>query len=274
MWNNFVEDGMYIRQFTFSNISRKNILYIHGLGESGLCFNELIKNKRLNPWSHFIVDLPGYGKSPWKKQSLTLEGHADHLANWLKQGKINNLVVLGHSMSGVIGLILCEKYPHLIDAFINVEGNISIEDCGFSKKIAVYSLDDLIDHGLENIKNNVYHDGIKDKSLRLYYPSLSFCDPHVLHLNATELVEISQTDELAKRQGDLKIPHIYILGKPGGAGKYSQKLLTASGIKWTAIENSGHWPFIDQPERFILEMLRFLNKSQNSKQQQYTNISI
>jgi len=258
MWNNFVEHGMYIKQVSVTNTPGKNILYIHGLGESGLCFDELIKNKKLSPWSHFIVDLPGYGKSPWQKQPLTLEGHADHLANWLGHVKINNLVVLGHSMSGVIGLILCEKYPHLVDAFINVEGNISIEDCGFSKKIAAYSLDEFIDHGLDNIKKKTYIDGVKDKALRLYYPSLSFCDPQVLHLNAVELVEISQTDELAKRQGDLKIPHIYILGKPGGAGQYSQKLLTAAGIKWTPIENSGHWPFIDQPEKFITEMLRFL----------------
>jgi pimeloyl-ACP methyl ester carboxylesterase len=270
MWDNFIEDGLYIRQVTISNISRKNILYIHGLGESGLGFNELIKNKRLNPWSHFIVDLAGYGKSPWEKQALTLEGHADHLANWLQHRKMKNLVVLGHSMGGVIGLILCEKYPHLVDAFINVEGNISIEDCGFSKKIAAYSLDDLIDHGLENIKINVYHDGIKDKALRLYYPSLSFCDPDVLHLNATALVEISQTDRLAMRQGDLKIPHIYILGKSGGTGKYSQQLLTAAGVEWRPIEDASHWPFIDQPERFIPEMLRFLNKFPNSK---YSNTS-
>ena len=194
------------------------------------------------------------------KQGLTLEGHADHLANWLRHRKMNNLVVLGHSMAGVIGLILCEKYPHLVDAFINVEGNISLEDCGFSKKIAAYSLDELLDHGLDNIKDNVYQDGLKNKSLRLYYPSLSFCDPRVLHLNAAELVEISQTDGLAKRQGDLKIPHIYILGKPGGTGKYSQKLLTEAGVEWQPIEDAGHWPFIDQPERFILEMLRFLSK--------------
>ena len=212
MWNNFVEHGMYIRQVSFSNIPGKNILYIHGLGESGLCFSELIKNKRLNPWSHFIVDLPGYGKSTWKKQPLTLEGHADHLANWVRHAKINNLVVLVHSMSGVIGLILCEKYPHLVDAFINVEGNISIADCGFSKKIAAYSLDELIDHGLEHIKNNVYHDGIKDKSLRLYYPSLSLCDPHVSLYRSLKLTHFC-SDKMIRSLDRMGNPLFYLVSR-------------------------------------------------------------
>jgi pimeloyl-ACP methyl ester carboxylesterase len=260
MWDNYVEEGMYIRQVIFSGASMKNILYIHGLGESSLCFNELTGNEGLNPWSHVIVDLPGYGKSTWRKQALTHEQHADNLANWLEAGKPDNLVVLGHSMGGVIGLIFCEKYPHLVNAFINVEGNISLEDCGFSKKIAAYSLDDFIDHGFEHIKNNVYHDGIKEKALRLYYPSLCFCDPYALHLNAIELVEVSQTEGLAERQGDLKIPQIYILGKPKGAGKYSQQLLGAAGVEWKAVEDAGHWPFIDQPRQFIHEIACFLNR--------------
>jgi pimeloyl-ACP methyl ester carboxylesterase len=260
MWDHYVEEGMYVRQVISSNASMRNILYIHGLGESGLGFNELIKNQGLNPWSHYIVDLPGYGKSPWSKQALTLEEHADHLAGWLHLRKLSNLVVAGHSMGGVIGLILAEKYPHLVNSFINVEGNISLEDCGFSKKIAAYSLDDLIDHGLEHIKNNIYHDGIKEKALRLYYPSFCFCDPSVLHLNATELVEISQTGGLAQRQGDLKIPQIYILGSPGGTGKYSQKLLGAAGVEWKVAEDAGHWPFIDQPRQFINEMVGFMNR--------------
>ena len=257
MFENYVENGMFIREFTAQE-AESNILYIHGLGESGLCFLEFI-NKNLKSMSHFVVDLPGYGKSPWLKQPLTMAEHADHIAKWLQSRKIKNPVVCGHSMGGVVGLILCEKYPALTTCFVNVEGNISIEDCGFSKKMSAYNLEDFIEHGFETIVSNVYKNGVKDKPLQIYYPSLRFCDLRALHRNAVELVEDSRTDKLAERQAALKIPTIYILGSPEGTGEYSQQLLTAAGVEWRPVEDAGHWVFIDQPEQFAHEMSRFLN---------------
>ena len=62
------------------------------------------------------------------------------------------------------------------------------------------------------------------------------------------------------RQVNLKIPQIYILGSPGGTGKYSQKLLSAAGVEWKVVEDAGHWPFIDRPRQFINEMVCFLNR--------------
>lgn len=258
MFKNYVENEMFIREF-IAKEAEFNILYIHGLGESGLCFLEFI-NKNLKTMSHFVVDLPGYGKSSWQKQPLTMEEHADNIANWLQSRKIENVVVCGHSMGGVVGLILCEKYPGLMKYFANVEGNISIEDCGFSKKMSSYTCADFIDHGFERIISNVYKNGLKDKPLQIYYPSLRFCDLRALHLNAVELVEVSKADTLAERQGNLKMPNIYILGSPRGTGEYSQQLLTTAGVAWRPVKDAGHWAFIDQPGQFSNEISNFLNK--------------
>jgi alpha-beta hydrolase superfamily lysophospholipase len=57
-------DGMHVRFYESENPAG-SILYIHGLGESGLCFEQLISDKRLREWTHIVHDLPGYGKSPW-----------------------------------------------------------------------------------------------------------------------------------------------------------------------------------------------------------------
>ena len=78
-------------------------------------------------------------------------------------------------MGGVIGLILCEKYPELVQGFINVEGNISLEDCTFSSQAASYSLEDFQTYGFDAIRNSVYSNWLEDLALRSYYPSLCFC---------------------------------------------------------------------------------------------------
>jgi pimeloyl-ACP methyl ester carboxylesterase len=87
---------------------------------------------------------------------------------------------------------------------------------------------------------------------------MRLCEPRLLHLNSAELVTVSTEETLASRQARLAIPHTYLLGSPGGTGEHSQSLLTAAGVSWSAIEDAGHWPFLDQPDAFVARFLRFL----------------
>lgn len=162
-------------------------------------------------------------------------------------------------MGGVIGLILSEKYPELVQGFINVEGNISIEDCTFSSQAVSYSLEDFQTYGFDTIRNCVYSDRLEDLALRSYYPSLCLCQPQTYYSNSKELVQLSKGAQLAKRLGSLEIPLIYLLG-PRGTAELSRSMLTASDVEWRAIEDAGHWPFIDQPKTFVDEMLYFLSQ--------------
>lgn len=259
MIHHYFEHGLYLRQLDAPN-PEGTIVYIHGMGESGLCFEKLMADSHLRTWSHLVPDLPGYGKSPWPAQPMGLKAYAVHLGRWLKNRNIAQLVVLGHSMGGVIGLMLCEKHPKLIRGFINVEGNVSLEDCTFSSKAAAYTRNEFIIHGFETICDTIYRNGFEDKTLRTYYASLRMCDPRFYHLNSIELVEMSRREDLAARLGALKMPNIYIVGNPRGTGAHSRRLLTLAGVQWRAIEDAGHWPFIDQQTAFVEEIRRFLNQ--------------
>ncbi len=85
------------------------------------------------------------------------------------------------------------------------------------------------------------------------------CDPRTLYFNSKELVEISKSEEIPRRLGRLEVPTVYLLGSPRGTGAYSRSLLDAAGVKWMAIEDCGHWPFIEQQDTFIDIMLGYLN---------------
>jgi pimeloyl-ACP methyl ester carboxylesterase len=206
-----------------------------------------------------VPDLPGYGKSSWTAEPMSLEEHAEHLARWIQGLGTERIVLFGHSMGGVVGQIICEKYPRLIGAFINVEGNISFEDCSFSSRVGTYSLEDWLEQGYKKIRDAVFSAGLSDAAMRRYYLSVKMCDPEAFRLNGMELVEMSRTEELAEKMAKLDIPHIYLLGNPRGTGKHSRSLLTRAGVPWRAIENSGHWPFIDERDQFIDELLKFLD---------------
>lgn len=234
------------------------VLYIHGLGESGLCLERLMAHPLLRDHSHLAVDLLGYGKSPWSDTPLTISEQADLLADWISLFGISKIAVLGHSMGGVIGTLLCERRPEMISSFINVEGNISREDCTFSNDIDAYTLDDFLESGFDAFCDRIYEKGLIDRALRFYHASLLMCDPRAIHGNSRELVRLSGREDLAARLESLPMPSFYIWGSPSGTQGYSLNLLRKANVPIVEISDAGHWPFIDQPDEFAESFLQIL----------------
>jgi len=233
------------------------LLYIHGLGESGLCFDELIANERLSEWNHVVPDLIGYGRSHWPEGRITLEDHADSIGEIAGRKLARPLILLGHSMGGVIGQILCEKRPSVVDGFFNVEGNISLRDCKFSLRAAGQSSIQFSRQGFDELSEWVYMQGVRQPAYRRYFASLMMAHPETFHLNGRELVEVSRKENLAERFRSLPFPSRYLGGLDGGISVRSLELLRRAGVDRALLERAGHWPFIDRPQAFVDELLKF-----------------
>lgn len=92
------------------------VLLIHGFGEDGDIWKdqaEVLEKSFLL----IIPDLPGSGFSTYNELLETMEDFADSMADLLVHEKIEDVIVLGHSMGGYIMLAMKEKYPILIKAF-------------------------------------------------------------------------------------------------------------------------------------------------------------
>ncbi|RMH18940.1 MAG: alpha/beta fold hydrolase [Acidobacteria bacterium] len=252
--------GLYLRRRRPARAAG-TVLWIHGLGESALCFERLLAEPRLGRWQHLAPDLPGYGKSPWRRgEPLGFAAQADALARLLRRLETPPAVVVGHSMGGVVGTVLAERAPDVVRALVDVEGNVSFDDCTTSREVAELSLEQLVAGGLETVRDRVYRRGLEERPLRGYFASLSLCDPRALHRDSRRLVELSRDEVLAPRLGALALPVLYLLGDPGGAGRRSRRLLDRAGVPWRAIRPAGHWPFLDQHEAFVEELLAFLEE--------------
>jgi pimeloyl-ACP methyl ester carboxylesterase len=234
------------------------ILYVHGLGESGLSLQGVATHPRLAAWRHLIPDMPGYGKSPWAQHPLDLAEQADALAAWLRRRGAGPVAVLGHSMGGVIALLLAERNPEVVAALVDVEGNKSLEDCHFSSQALAHSREEFVERGMGALLDRVYEGGLSERALRFYFASMCQADPRAFHANGDELVSLSRGERLAARLAALACPKLTITGSPGGAGARSLKLARDAGLRVETLEPAGHWPFIDQKERFVEHLDGFL----------------
>jgi pimeloyl-ACP methyl ester carboxylesterase len=249
------EHGLYVQE---GGRGHRAIVYIHGLGESGLCFEGLLQEPLLASWRHLAIDLPGYGKTPWPDEPLGLDALADVVADWIMASQLGDVVLVGHSMGGVVGLRVCERAPLVVRAFLDVEGNVSAEDSVFSAVAAEYSPEAFPREGFHRLLGQLYTAGAKDPSLRGYFASMRMCDPRQLHLNSRELVSISSRGDIARRLAVLSAPVRYVAGVPDGTSLTSRQMLAEAGVPCVAVQNAGHWPFLDQPGAFADTFARFL----------------
>lgn len=229
--------------------SPTTLLWLHGLGESSRCFSEIIAHPALAATRALAPDLPGYGSTEWPAEPRSLADIADHLAVWLRQLAVRPILV-GHSMGGVIGVLLAERHPDAIAHLVDVDGNVSIGDCGFSGRAAAVDLTTFILRGFAELQASVAEGGATDRALAGYHSSMVLADPRSFHAHALELVEISEPETMATRLARLPVPVTYIAGSPGGACPRSCTLLDAKDITRVDIAPAGHWPFIDRPDQF------------------------
>lgn len=254
-------DSLKVRLRRFRS-AQGELVYVHGLGESSLCFEELIQRQESQVWNHWAPDLPGYGRSPHPRRPLTLDEQADALNGWIQHAGIRKAVVIGHSMGGVLGQIFCERFPNRVQGFINVEGNITLPDCTLSSKAARCAEQEFLQIGFAKLLLEVTRIAQHDAAFAGYRESLKLCDPGAFYLNSRELVELSDQGQMAARLAKLqsRFPVLYVAGSPGGADPASLQLLRTNGVPVEVIAPSGHWPFLDRPEVFVRTVERFLSK--------------
>lgn len=225
------------------------VVYIHGLGEAGVCFAPLIAQPSLAGFAHVIPDLPGYGRSAWPERAHGLDELADQLIAWLAAQPGPRPIVVGHSMGGVLATMIAERAPAQVAAIVNIDGNISLGDCTFSGVAAALSLAEMLGGGFDRLREAIYADGATAPELRGYYAALRFADPVTYHRHACDLVALSTPETFAARVAAVTVPATFVAGVPGGICERSRALLSSAGARWIAVEPAGHWVYVDQPAR-------------------------
>lgn len=245
------EQGMAVR----TRGHGPTLVWLHGLGESGRCFDAITADPALAGFRHVVPDLPGYGRSPWPARPPSIVETVDALAAWLT-ARADDAVVIGHSLGGVLATLCLARHPTVARAVIDVDGNVCLDDCTYSRRLAGFAEADAA-RAAEQVWTWVAGAAGADVAMRGYAASLAFADPAVLWRHAVDLVALSSEDTLARRRAALPVPLLYIAGAPGGASARSRTLLAEAGVTVETVGPSGHWPFIDQPAGFAAAVVRF-----------------
>lgn len=89
------------------------VVFIHGFLEDHTVW-EYYTDHFWKDYTLIVPDLPGHGKSPAIGMSHTMEEQSQLIYDILQKEKVENVVLVGHSMGGYIALAFAEMFPNMI----------------------------------------------------------------------------------------------------------------------------------------------------------------
>ena len=101
--------GININYVFYDNKSKTSLIYLHGWGQNIEMMMPIAK-PFIEKFNVLVIDLPGFGDSPEPKEAWDLYEYADMVNNFVKDLKLSNPIMIGHSFGGKISICYALKY--------------------------------------------------------------------------------------------------------------------------------------------------------------------
>jgi pimeloyl-ACP methyl ester carboxylesterase len=229
------------------------LLFVHGW-----CINKdywgAQKNYFCDKYKVVALDLPGFGQSGKNRTEWTFDQYADDVNAFIKEKGFRNVILIGHSMSGDILLLMDTKYPKSIISIVGIDnlhkpGVKNTEqqtqginsfftqlDSNFSEEVELFAKENLFGSSTDTaVKNRVIRD-------------FKANDPVIASKVLRSLVDVSQ------RESDLmqRLTHkLYLINVEGNPTQIdSLKKVCKASAEVVPVKGTSHYPMIERPAEF------------------------
>ena len=229
------------------------LLFIHGW-----CINKEYWDDQLNHFCEkykvIALDLPGFGGSGKNRTEWTFDQYTDDIHEFIRAEKLDNVILIGHSMSGDILLLMDTKYPQDVIGIVGIdnlkkpgvkftedenrqiEGFFSMMDSSFSGTVEAYTRGNLFPPSADTLYVNRV---IKDFKMN---------DSVIAIKTLRSLLDISQKERDLMQQ----LRHtLYLVNSDTDSTHIDslQKYCKASA-EVVYVHGTGHYPMIEKSAEF------------------------
>ena len=249
------------------------LLLLHGLGASIATWRD-----NIGPLSEtfrvYAVDMPGHGESDKLGVDYSTDNAVRYVAQLTETLGIDRPTMIGHSISGALGLITALRHPDLFSSLVLVSS------AGLGKDISLYvrlvTLP-LLGSILENPKvggtrfmlNNVFHDrsfASQDLVDELYrcrkMPGATKAVVRILK-NTVNLRGVRREYVLVDELKRLALPLLVIWGAQDQImpASHAYRVSEVAPDAWVEVfDECGHWPQMEKASAFNSLVTRFLSR--------------
>lgn len=228
-------------------------VFLHGFGGTKEDFTDVVLRPAFADRPVLAFDAPGCGATDCADLAAvdipflvdTTRAVLDHLG-------ISRCHLVGHSMGGVTGLLLAHRQPRRVLSFVNIQGNLTPEDCFLSRPAVSSHRNDFLAAFADDVRRVPHY------ANDLYAAGL----PHKVRRGAARgilasMVELSDHGELMSKFLSLPCLRMFLYGEEYAALPYLPKL-DANGVELAEIPHSGHFPMYSNPVAMWKHIAEFL----------------
>lgn len=250
------------------------MLFLHGLGHSTHGWRKVIPPIAAAGYRCLAVDLPGFGYSD-KPGSYTMQSYVDFVAAWLDLHCIDRAALVGNSMGGAIATAVAALKPERTAAAVLVDpGGFGPEVSWLLRLAGLRIVRHLpgrltrrrVRRGLAGIfaDPSLVEDEDIDRIIELdRLPGTRDSFLEIAH-NAIGLRGVRPDQHLGELARDITAPTLVMWGERDRVipPSHAQRATDAiRGARLVMIENCGHCPQLEVPQRFTEEVLAFLRQA-------------
>ena len=229
------------------------LLFVHGW-----CINKEYWNDQAKyfceKYNVVTLDLPGFGSSGKNRTEWTFEQYAEDIHAFINAEKLKNVILIGHSMSGDILLLMDTKYPEDVIGIVGIdnlkkpgvkltdeenkqiEGFFAMMDSSFTGTVEAYTKGNLFPPSADTLYVNRV---IKDFKMN---------DSVIATTVLRSLIDVSQKERDMMKQLAHKL---YLVNSDTDSTHIDslQKYCKASA-EVVYVHGTGHYPMIEKPAEF------------------------
>jgi len=232
------------------------IWLVHGLGDWAETWCEVLTSPTLAGWDLWAQDLPGFGRSArLAGPSPTVESLVARLVELIETlTPDRRVIVVGHSLGGVLVTLLAEQRPPWLAGVVNVEGNMTVEDCFISGSV-VSSPDPR--GWYEEFLGRAWAAADRgNEAMRRYAQGLEQGDQVTFLRCCRDLVQLSEGDRIGQRYQALAVPRLYCHGDALSVSSVAMLDQAAEAVR--RFPGTSHWVQIDASDRFSSALATWL----------------
>lgn len=240
------------------------VILLHGWLESWIPWMGTMKALS-SRFKTYALDFWGFGESGKQGGTFTVRDYVEMVGQFMERLGIERAPIIGHSMGGTVSLSLAMEHPERVQQVAVVGSPIVGDGLALFLRLAAR-------RSLASMAYRV--PGVLPLGVRLFSPLLArdwktwykmFEDDlsrTTLESFHYSIASLRHTD-LRSRLEEIRVPTLGIYGRIDRIVDPRQREVLARGVPLAEIsyfEQSGHFPMLDEPERFYQTLGAFLDR--------------
>ncbi|MEK7522605.1 MAG: alpha/beta hydrolase [Patescibacteria group bacterium] len=230
--------------------TNKTLVFLHGWGVDNQLWFKIVPELINKNYSLYFLDLPGFGQSQIPNTTYDVDDYKKIVYEFVEKLGLKKINLIGHSFGGRIAIKIGAENPDFLEKIILVDAAGIIHDSRKKKLLATIS------KFIKPIFKLTFMQPLRKK----FY--LLIGSEYLENIKLSKIFTKVVMEDLTHLFSKIKKQVLIIWGRDDKVtllndGKLMNKLIPNS--KLVVFEKAGHFSFLDQPEEFSNELIKFIN---------------